>query len=363
MAFCEIFLNDNIISHSTQKGVTRFFNRVADGVINHFGSRVAVFSSQRRLYAPARRIRLPDRAGLIHDALASIAALVYSPAVVLSPYYGAMRTSAAEVFLVHDMIHELFPQHFPIQSSYERRFVAEKHGCLDRATLLLANSMSTARDIVHCYPSVDPRKIVITPLGVDDTFFSLAGAAPDFRGPPYLLYVGNRSVYKNFLRLLTAFGESGLGREVDLQVISDEGGGFFPEEQRLITRYGLERSVRRICSVSDAELRSWYASSIALVYPSEYEGFGLPILEALASGTLVATSNTASMPEVGGDVAFYFDPYSCESIAATLRQVVSLSSSERVQRIARGQEHARQFTWQRCQQRTIAALQALIEKA
>ena len=77
----------------------------------------------------------------------------------------------------------------------------------------------------------------------------------------------------------------------------------------------------RILVIDDSELVQWYANALALVYPSEYEGFGLPILEAMAAGTLVAASSTSSMPEVGGPVAFYFDPCSVESIAGALSPV------------------------------------------
>ena len=105
--------------------------------------------------------------------------------------------------------------------------------------------------------------------------------------------------------------------------------------------------------VPGEDLPGLYAAADALLMPSQYEGFGLPILEAMASGTLVATSNTASMPEVGGDIAFYFDPYDTESIAEGLRRIATLSDDERARRIDQGVTRAHTFTWTRCQEQTI----------
>lgn len=145
-------------------------------------------------------------------------------------------------------------------------------------------------------------------------------------------------------------------------MISPGGGTFTPEEVDCIRRFQLEASVQLRRAVSEVELRDAYASAVALVYPSEYEGFGLPILEAMASGTLVATSNVSSMPEVGGDAAFYFDPTNSEAIAETLKQVAYLSTAERQQRLTQGRVRARASTWEQCQQKTIAALEELLLK-
>jgi glycosyltransferase involved in cell wall biosynthesis len=135
---------------------------------------------------------------------------------------------------------------------------------------------------------------------------------------------------------------------------------FDPVEHECIRRYRLQTTVQLVSHASDLDLRRHYNNATAFVYPSEYEGFGLPILEAMASGTLVATSNRASMPEVGGDVAFYFDPYSIESIAGSLHHVVDTSAEERHRLLAKGIARARAFTWEKCQQHTIDILQYLL---
>jgi glycosyltransferase involved in cell wall biosynthesis len=171
--------------------------------------------------------------------------------------------------------------------------------------------------------------------------------------------VGHRKLHKNFGRLLTAYHRSGLAKDFDLRVVSP--GGFEPEESRQIHDLHLEGSVGFYPAVGDTALREQYSQATALVYPSEYEGFGLPILEAMASGVLVATSNAASMPEVGGGAAIYFDPCDPESIAEGLRQVACLPAEQRAERIEQGIARARTFTWARCQRQTLQALRRLAD--
>lgn len=359
-----IFLNDNIVSHTSGRGVTRYFREVADGIIDQFGSKVVICSPESRDYGAAKHIRsLRFRGGhrlKVHDMLASVAAFRERASVFFSPYYGSARTSAAEVFTVHDMIFELFPHYFPRTSSYIQRSIKEKRRCMERASALIAVSESTARDIVTCYPHVNADKITVIYHGVSDFFFETSARQHGVGGKPFFLYVGNRILYKNFLRVLSAFGQSGLGRDFDLRVISPTVDGFSPHEAECLDRYQLRGSVHLMSAVDDAVLRQSYQAAVAFVYPSEYEGFGLPILEAMASGTIVATSNRSSMPEVGGDVAFYFDPTDADSIADCLRQVADLPARQRSDRIALGIARAKTFTWSRCQQQTVDLLRRFV---
>jgi len=357
-----LFINDNIFSYDTQRGVARYFEKIVESLVRDLGSRVVIYSRHLKSYENATCIHPLQFRGRrrlqLHDLLASIAAGSARAKVVYCPYFGNLRTSAREVYTVYDMIFELFPEYFPGQN--HRRFVEEKRRCIERADILLAISASTAKDIVACYPHVDASKIAVTQLGVDPFFFEGDPCQYQNSAKPYLLYVGNRRAYKNFLRLLIAFGQSGLAQEFDLRVISPSAGSFSPEELASVEQYRLQNSVQLMTEVSEDLLRNSYASAAAFVYPSEYEGFGLPVLEAMASGTLVATANAASLPEVGGDVAFYFDPRSIEAIVDCLRRVMSLSAEEREERIALGIAHARTFTWERCQQQTVDLFRKLI---
>jgi glycosyltransferase involved in cell wall biosynthesis len=252
------------------------------------------------------------------------------------------------------MTPEMLPQYFSPDHPGHKRFMAEKKRCVERAALIFSISESTARDAIHYYRHLDASKIIVTPLGVDDFFFQSDSPPGKSSDKPFFLFVGHRMLQKNFARLLAAFKESGLAPEIDLRVVSP--GDFTPEETRTIMEMGLNNSIKILPAASDAVLRTSYAQSIALVYPSEYEGFGLPVLEAMASGTLVATSNVSSLPEVGGDVALYFDPHDTACIADSLVRIARMPQAQRADHVTRGIMRARSFTWTRCQQLTLEAL-------
>jgi glycosyltransferase involved in cell wall biosynthesis len=359
-----ILLNDNIRSHAAQRGAARYFEYVTDGLIAHFGSQIMVCSPVVRDYGAAQYIRTPRFPGSgrlgMHDLSATMIAHIKHPALIFSPYYGSVRTRIAQIFTVYDMIPEMINLPAGQDDSRILKAIAEKKRCFERAAALLAISNSTARDILSVYPHLHASMIKVIPLGVDTFFFERSQVDNRAQAKPYFLYVGNRGGHKNFRRLLTAYGQSGLASAFDLRVISPGHHAFSTDEVDCIRSFQLEASVQLRSAVSETELRESYASAVALVYPSEYEGFGLPILEAMASGTLVATSNVSSMPEVGGNVAFYFDPRNSETIVETLKQMTYLSIVERQRRIAQGVVHARTFTWEQCQYKTIKVVEELL---
>lgn len=357
----KLFLNDNIESYSHQRGVTRCFWHIADGLIGHYGGAVTVFSAAQRDFGPARHIRSRQlnfkgsyrfRLNKLTDKWAEWASNRARADVFFSPYYGTAHPQAAEVFIVHDMIHAL-PE-YRSEHFLAARFRRQVRRCLERASALIAVSDNTARDIVKCYPHIAADKIVTVHHGVDASFFA-AGEVPAPAGKPFFLFVGNRGGYKNFLRLLEAFGKSGLAGQFDLRVISPVQKTFTPNESKLIRKYSLADSVQ-IVGAGEAELRAGYAAATAFVYPSEYEGFGLSVLEAMAGGAVVAASNRSSIPEAGGEAALYFDPLNVDSIAECLRRVAGFSTEERVRLKERGLAHAREFTWERAVRKTVQVI-------
>ncbi len=357
-----IFVNDN--NPPGALGMARYFDYALRGLIDHFGERVTVFSATARDYAPAhylraRRFKGSEQLGL-HDAQATLAVQRTRPDVMYSAWFNAVRTSVPQAIVIYDLIYERFPAYHSWRQTPLRNLGRERRSNIERADLILAISDSTARDIVAYYPRVDPARIRVVPLGVDAGFFAAEPAPRSAVARPYVLYVGFRTGHKNFLRLLEAYGRSGLAADLALRVVSVR--PFEAVEQQLIDRYRLSTHVELIAHASDAELRTYYAGATAFIYPSEYEGFGLPIVEAMAAGTVVVTSNVSSMPEVGGPAALYFDPYDVDSIAAGLRAAIELSAAQRQRRIDEGHARARIFTWKRCQQQTVAAIQELLRE-
>jgi len=280
------------------------------------------------------------------------------PAVIFSPFYGPLASFTPQVFTVYDLILHLYPEN--VNPNARRLQLEHMRRCFVRAAAILCISNSTKADLLRLHPDLDPGKLHVVPLGVSESFFQ--PARPSNSSRPYFLFVGTREGPKNFYRLLEAYAISGLTRDFDLHVVSphsDFWDGWCPAEQSFIRSRNLEDSVRLSIKVSDEELAVEYGDAAAFIYPSEYEGFGLPVLEAFASGTVVACSRTSSLPEAGGTAAFYFDPLDVESMAQSLTKIVQLTSAERAERIRHGQLHARSLSWARCISKTCEILDSV----
>jgi glycosyltransferase involved in cell wall biosynthesis len=271
-----------------------------------------------------------------------------------------MRTKIPQVFSAYDMIYEKLPKYYPRSDSGISKHIQEKKECFERAALIICISLNTANDILEIYPNISRDRVKVVYLGVDDLFFQAVKAAEN--KSPYFLYVGHRERYKNFLRFLEAFGKTGLKKNFDLRIISPVDVVFTVQEKETISRYGLADNIRIEISVSDEELKKHYVRARAFVYPTEYEGFGLPVVEALASGTLVLTSNTSCLPETGGTAPLYFDPYSTDAIAETLKIASQMTDSERQNRIQVGKNWAAQFTWENSKRGFVHAIQGLLNE-
>ena len=261
------------------------------------------------------------------------------------------------VLTVHDLI--LF--HFPTRRSTTRsafvygiKYVAYRwalRSAIARAQRIFAVSRYTARDIEKHFPKAK-KKIVVT-YQAASLLEGGAGDSPDILDrelllkkygilKPYFLYVGNAYPHKNLERLLCAFASLGL-RGAKLVLVGKE--DYFYERLR---RYAEEKSMQGIVftgEVTDAELALLYRDALAYVFPSLYEGFGLPPLEAMAQGTPVLASSAAAMPEILGSAARYFRPNSEESIAKALREAL-FDSDFRKRFAERGRQRVRKFSWE-----------------
>jgi glycosyltransferase involved in cell wall biosynthesis len=159
---------------------------------------------------------------------------------------------------------------------------------------------------------------------------------------PYLLFVGFRQNYKNFSTLLLAFAHSGLSANCDLLTV---GGGPLSSEELLHAKsLGVAACLKNVRDVNDAALASIYARASLLVYPSLYEGFGLPPLEAMSMGCPVLASSTSSMPEVCGEAAEYFNPEDAGELSRVMVEVLNNPQSLAEMR-ARGYERVERFDW------------------
>lgn len=279
----------------------------------------------------------------------------YSPSVLRN------IRGAKLVVTVHDMIPETFPEMFDVTSAYGRfvtkRWIDGKRMLCERADSILAVSEQTKRDVVAFY-GIDPSRVTVTYLGVDN---KLTGGAdrpvPDGFPARYFLYVGTRNMYKNFPLLVEACAPL-VAADSSLGIVCVGGGALSADEQALLAKHGIAgRVVQR--DVRDDELASCYAHALALVFPSRYEGFGIPILEAFACGTPAVLAKASCFPEIGGDAALYFDPDDAAGLREQLRRVID-DETLRASLVERGRARASAFTWEATAAKTLAAYRRVV---
>jgi glycosyltransferase involved in cell wall biosynthesis len=265
-------------------------------------------------------------------------------------------TPTRSVVTIHDCIHLMFPEYLRRRMGH-----AYAHASLwtaaHKSDRIFTVSEQSKRDILKFF-KVPPDKIVVTPNAIDDRF-SVAPSeeyAVQIReryqlSHAYLLYVGNIKPHKNLERLIEAFQlVRAQGRpELELLIIGDEISKM-QSLRRAVHKYQLHRYVRFLGFVPDKTLAVLYRLASVFVFPSLYEGFGLPPLEAMASGTPVVTSNVSSLPEVVGDAAVLVDPYSAEAIADGILSVLR-STHLRDDLRERGFARVKAYSWRRSVQR------------
>ncbi len=288
--------------------------------------------------------------------------LFHAPHYVLPPL-----VPCRSVVTIHDCIHLMFPQYLPnrLALTYARASIAM---AARRATRVLTVSESSKRDILR-FVDVEPSKIDVIYNAYDERF----GVEPREEDvervrerfqlhDPFVLYAGNVKPHKNLERLIDAF-QVVRKRGVDnlkLVLIGDDISRY-AALRRAVHRHQLHQHVRFLGFVPEETLAVMYRLASVFVFPSLYEGFGLPPLEAMASGTPVVTSNLSSLPEVAGDAAMLVDPYDPEAIAGGVYRVLTDAALRHSMR-ARGIERARQFSWEQSVRRVHDIYQKVLDR-
>ncbi len=223
-----------------------------------------------------------------------------------------------QVTMAHDVIPLVYPQWYPKKKAYFQYWVPLS---LRSSQHIICNSQQTKRDLIKYY-QLDPEKITVIPLAYDHSHFS--PGVIDSLPRPYLLYVGAHEPHKNLKTLITAFGQLSREWEGELWLGGRFDPRYTPELQALAAPLGTR--VRWLDYVSYEQLPSLYQRAKAFIYPSLYEGFGLPLLEAMACGTAVISANSTSLPEVGGKAVAYFEPLSVADLVSVIQKVLGDSS-------------------------------------
>lgn len=264
------------------------------------------------------------------------------------PYFLKEIGKKPYVLTVHDLNHELFPHLFPNAA----QLCAWKKEVIGHAAHVIAISENTRRDLLRFYP-LDPQRITVVYHGV--TSFNPLVNRLDLP-ERYLLYVGARGGYKNFDRLLLAFQQVAK-RDDTLQLIC-VGKPFKPREWQYVRELGIAGQLRPM-QVGEDDLGQLYRQALLFVYPSLYEGFGMPILEAYANHCPVALSHASCFPEIAGEAGAYFDPESVDSIRTTIEMLLQ-SEAKRTTLVTAGEERLQRYSWEKTAARTQAVYERLI---
>jgi glycosyltransferase involved in cell wall biosynthesis len=296
-------------------------------------------------YSVAEQFRIPlslarERVNMVHEPHYVLPPLVRCPSVVT----------------IHDCIHLMFPEYLPnkLAHVYARgsMWTASK-----KADRILTVSEASKRDILRFF-DVPPDKVVVAYNAIDERF--LTPADPERMelvrqryqlDHPFVLYVGNIKPHKNIQRLIAAFGSARgqCDEQLKLIIIGDEISKY-PGLRQSVHKHKLDKHVRFLGFQPMETLAAFYRLARAFVFPSLYEGFGLPPLEAMACGAPVVTSNVSSLPEVAGDAALLVDPHDEDAIADGIVRAVN-DEPLRAALIEKGKQRARTFSWKQSVQR------------
>ena len=260
------------------------------------------------------------------------------------PYFLNILNNKPFVLTIYDMIHEIYPEIF----SFRDRTAERKKLLVQKATRIIAISENTKRDIIRFF-GIDENKIEVIYLAnsinpsesTDDINIDLP--------KKYILFVGSRSGYKNFNLFIEAISTL-LVEDAELNVVCVGGGNFKEMEKEKFKKLNIVNKIFQY-SVSDNILAYIYQKAIAFVFPSLYEGFGIPVLESFASRCPVICSKASSLPEVAGDAAIYFNSTDKLSMLDSIQKVI-YNEKLRKQLINKGIERVKEFTWKKTADKT-----------
>ena len=269
-----------------------------------------------------------------------------------STYYRSLAGwGGKQIFSVYDLIYEKYPEAF----NDARDVIHLKSQAFKRADHLICISNATKQDLIHHY-NIPEEKISISHLGYGGQFRPVKSSHIDFRmDKPFILYVGGRAKYKGFSDLITAYSQWILRHDLKLVVVGNE---WTKQEAELLSKMGIQHQVLLLGRIDDQQLCDLYNQARAFVYPSHHEGFGLPLLEAMACACPVIASCIPSTCEVAGNIPFYFEVAKPESLIAALDVCIEKNRRD-TEQVKMGLLWVKQYSWQKTAQAMIDVYHAV----
>ena len=268
----------------------------------------------------------------------------FDPQIIHLTYYDKIfnLNKKKKILTVYDLIHEKFI----LNNDKNNNFPKKK--ALEEADHIICISESTRKDLLDIY-SVDKKKTSVIYLA---SSFSYNQESILINKTPSILYVGDRARYKNFYNFVKSISNSKLLKnKVNINCFGSN--LFSKQELTLFSNEGFQKGIFKHFTGDNDVLKKLYLNSTVLVYPSLYEGFGLPILEAMSLGCPVICSNTSSMKEIGADSVRYFDPNNIDDMTTSIEQIIN-SEEDRKILAKKGFERNKNFSWTKCAQETLA---------
>lgn len=365
----KIVFDYQIFASQPYGGISRYFYETAKRLAVMGGCGVEIFAPWHineyltpspGLILRGRKItRPPYTANILRSVNSALTRIAVKPRKDIDIFHETYFTvrdncprSAKRVITVYDMIHEKFSQYFSKTDPYQRRKVR----AVCRADHVICISENTRRDLVNLL-GVPRDKTSVVYLAC--SFPSPTGQVNRREGDkPFILYVGNRDGHKNFEGLLRAFASSKLLKG-ELSIICFGGGPVAFREKKLMASLGLSLDQVMFTTGHDSALAEYYASAAIFVYPSFYEGFGIPVLEAMSCGCPVVCANAGSIPEVAGEAAELFAPENISQLRAAMEKVV-FSPGYANELMVKGYDRIKLFSWEKCAADTLRVYEKVL---
>lgn len=345
-------------------GISRYFKNVIDGLPAECIPLLTspepfefCFPSNPRLrcYYPPRKVLGSGRVARLVGRCRASWLEKYSSVDLAHPTYHSLMSGkpmSAYRMPVVLTIHDMIPERLAAMVDPGNVEAAKKRAAVQAADAVICVSENTKQDVMEILHVPEERITVILLASELSPDTELDGTCVPKM--PYLLFVGSRAIYKNFVRLLLAFSRAGTSwPDLHLAVV---GAPFNQTEEELIQALKLQSKTHHLSHLSDRQLAAVYRHAEAFVYPSLYEGFGIPPLEAMACGTVVIAANSSSIPEVVGEAALLFDPNSIDELVERILAIPNLGS-RRADYIQRGRKQAARFSWKDTAAKTFEVYQ------
>ncbi|NTE05005.1 glycosyltransferase family 4 protein [Agrobacterium tumefaciens] len=292
--------------------------------------------SRRSLNIPQQKLMLKDGRHILFDRFKILPlSAEKTPFVFHSSYNRITRNpNARQVITIHDFVHEKF-------YSGLRRYLHlhQKNKAIRSAEKIIVVSEHTKRDLLHFHPYLKEENIAVIYNGVSESFYPM-DVIPNAK--PYLLFIGSRAYYKNFNFAVTLLGELS---DFDFCIV---GAGLTPAEISLLNQK-IPGRWKMLTNIDNVQLNQVYNEAYALIYPSLYEGFGIPLLEVMKTGTPFVAMSKSSIPEVAGNAGILVDELDLEAFK---QAILSICGNEAMLK-TKGQQQASKFSWEKCYQETV----------